>query len=232
MAAPKVLVGCPTFSGMEYALSDYAAQVKRLVYDNYDVVLVDNSPDDQYKKKLESLGFTVVKGPYVDNVQERVVASRNLLRQYAVDKNYDFLLILEQDVIPPRRVIQALLRHKKPVMTGVYYKPFTLNIKFANGKVVKKKSIRPVLYRFIPGVKDKLHFCTKKDVMGDFLFRVAASGLGCVLIHKDVFSKIPFRTDGKSFDDNFFCEDLRNKNIPLFVDTSMKCKHLLLKKPQ
>src|SRR3989344_4483785 len=148
MVAPKVLVGCPTFDGMEYAFDDYVHRVKNLVYENYDIVLVDNSSSDGYKRKLESAGFIVLKGPLLSNVQERVVASRNILRQYAVDKNYDYMLMLEQDVIPPRPIIQALLRHKKPVVTGVYFKPFTLNVKFAN-RVVKKKSIRPVLYKFI-----------------------------------------------------------------------------------
>jgi len=232
MTAPKVLVGCPTFDGMDYALEDYARQVKHLSYAQYDIVLVDNSKSDDYKKKLEKLGFTVLKSPHLDNTVERVVVARNVLRQYAVDKNYDYLLMLEQDVIPPRPIVQALLRHKKPVVTGVYYKPFVLNVKFANGTTKQVKDIRPVLYRFIPGIKDKLHFCTRKDVIGNFLFRVAAAGLGCMLISKDVFSKVPFRTDGKFFDDTFFSEDLRAQNIPLFVDTSMKCKHLLLKKPE
>ena len=37
MSNPKVLVGCPTFSGKEYCLREYADRVKSLSYDNYDV---------------------------------------------------------------------------------------------------------------------------------------------------------------------------------------------------
>ncbi len=230
MNLSNVLVGCPTYDGMEYCRESYVKHVKHLTYKKYDVVLVDNSKKDIYQKKLEKGGIKVLKDTWQEEPLERVVSSRNILRQYAVDKEYDYLLMLEQDVIPPQTIIERLMRHQKPAVTGIYYKPFTLNIVFDN-KVIKRKEIRPLLYLFVPQQKDKFHFCTKKDVEGNYLIRAAASGLGCMLIHRDIFTKIPFRTDGKLFDDNFFCEDLRNNNIPLYADTSAKCKHLVLQKP-
>ncbi|MDO8556607.1 MAG: glycosyltransferase family 2 protein [Nanoarchaeota archaeon] len=231
MTNPKVLVGCPTYDGMEYCLREYLGGVSTLTYPKLDLVVVDNSPTDRYKKKLESLGIKVLKVDWQESPVARVVAARNVLRQYALDHNYDYLLSLEQDVIPPRRAVESLLRHDKPVVAGVYYKPFTLKVKFANGKVAERKDIRPLVYQFIPGQKDKFHFCTKKDVAGDFLMRAAATGLGCMLIHRRVLEMLKFRSDGSLFDDHFFCADLREQDIPLFVDTTVKCKHLLLKKP-
>ncbi|MEK6904250.1 MAG: hypothetical protein AABW87_01520 [Nanoarchaeota archaeon] len=228
---PKVLVGCPTYSGMEYCLDKYAKAVKSLTHPNYDILLVDNSKDNSYKKKIEGYGIKVIKDEFKEKPIDRVVSSRNILREHALSNGYDCLLSLEQDVIPPRNVIELLLRHKKPAITGIYYKPFRLRIKFQNREVVRK-SIRPLIYKFIPGIKDKFHFCTAKDVADPKLMRIAASGIGCMLIDKETLSKIPFRSDGTAFDDNFFCEDLRNSNIPLFADTTVKCMHLILKKPE
>lgn len=227
---PKVLVGCPTYEGMEYCLDIYAKTVKSLVYPNYDVVLVDNSKDDKYKKKIEKYGIKVIKDDYKEKPLDRVVSSRNKLREYALANSYDYLLSLEQDVIPSRNVISSLVRHKKPATTGIYFKPFKLRIKFQNREVVQK-ALRPLIWKFIPGMKDKFHFCTKKDVEDPKIMRIAASGLGCMLIDRETLSKINFRTDGTAYDDNFFCEDLRNNNIPLFADTTAKCKHMILKKP-
>ncbi len=231
MNNPKILVGCPTYDGMEYCMESYVRHVQHLSYPNYDILLVDNSKNDAYKKKLEKHGINVIKDAWQEKPIERVISSRNILRQYAIDSKYDYLLMLEQDVIPPQQVIQMLLRHNKPVVSGIYFKPFTLNIKFQN-KVVRRKELRPLLYAPVPGQPDKLHFCTKKDVSGNYLVKAAASGLGCMLIHKDIFSQIPFRSDGTAYDDMFFCQDLRSRNIPLYADTSVKCRHLILKKPK
>src|SRR3989344_6858727 len=231
MEQPKVLVGCPTYDGMDYCREAYARHVQHLHYPNYDVVLVDNSKDGKYKKKLENNGIKVIKDAWKEKPMDRVISSRNILRQYAIDNSYDYLLMLEQDVIPPQAVIEMLLRHSKPVVSGIYFKPFTLNIKFAN-KTVKRRELRPLLYAAVPGNPDKLHFCTKKDVAGSYLVKAAAAGLGCMLIHRDVFSQLSFRSDGTAYDDMFFCQDLRSKNIPLYADTSVKCRHLILKKPK
>ena len=61
------------------------------------------------------------------------------------------------------------------------------------------------------------------------LMKIVASGLGCILIHKDVFKKIKFRYDKKTegFDDVFFSKDLRDKNIEMYADLGVICKHLV-----
>ena len=38
---PKVLVGCPTYSGFGYCLDRFLARVKSLSYKNYDVLIAD-----------------------------------------------------------------------------------------------------------------------------------------------------------------------------------------------
>ncbi|MEK6812507.1 MAG: glycosyltransferase family A protein, partial [Nanoarchaeota archaeon] len=92
MNLSNVLVGCPTYDGMEYCRESYVKHVKHLTYKKYDVVLVDNSKKDIYQKKLEKGGIKVLKDTWQEEPLERVVSSRNILRQYAVDKEYDYLL--------------------------------------------------------------------------------------------------------------------------------------------
>ena len=51
---PKVLVGCPTYEGKEYILDRYIERVKEFTYDNYDILLVDNSKTNDYAKKIKA----------------------------------------------------------------------------------------------------------------------------------------------------------------------------------
>mgnify|MGYP003637688878 CR=1 FL=1 len=58
--------------------------------------------------------------------------------------------------------------------------------------------------------------------------QVYHAGLGCVLISKYVFDKIPFRHVKGSINhaDTWFANDCFYKDIPIFADTSIHCKHL------
>lgn len=221
---PKILVGCPTSDHKAYCLAQYVASVRALTYPYHDVLLVDNSQTFEYMKKITSYNICVIKTPYLPSARERIVLSRNLLRKKMIEEGYDYFLSLEQDVLPPKDIIERLLQHKKPVVTGVYYMEYDLK---KDGQVVGKK-ILPLLYK-VAHDHDLLTQLTPEDVEQPCLLQIAASGLGCMLIHRSVLEKISFRfvADKLVFDDIWFCQDLEREHIPLYTDTSVKCKHLM-----
>ena len=49
---PRVLVGCPTSDSHAYCLDGYMKSVLSLDYTFYDVLIIDNSKDENYKKKI------------------------------------------------------------------------------------------------------------------------------------------------------------------------------------
>ncbi|MCD4666637.1 hypothetical protein K8R47_02400, partial [archaeon] len=51
------------------------------------------------------------------------------------------------------------------------------------------------------------------------------------LIKKNVLEKIEFKgsKERNAFDDVWFYEDARNLNFKIYADTSIKCKHYVLK---
>ena len=118
---PKVLVGCPTSNYKEYCLKEYAEAVKSLTYPNYNILLIDNSKDDIYLKKINGIGLPAKKGPWFEGALKRIITSRNILREEILEKGYDYLLSLEQDVISPKDIIERLLRHKKQVISAIYF---------------------------------------------------------------------------------------------------------------
>jgi glycosyltransferase involved in cell wall biosynthesis len=216
---PKVLVGCPTSDLKSYALERYAEGIKTLDYPNFDILLVDNSKTDDYIKKIKKIGLPVVKGPYNDSARQRIIDSRNIIRQKVLDKGYEYFFSLEQDVVPPKDVIQRLLNHNKKIVSGVY---FTYQV----DKGIKV-GLTPVLRKKVG--KDGLVIMSKEEVVQPRLMEVGACGLGCVLIHRDVLEKIKFRfsEDYEGFDDIWFCYDSFNAGFKVFADTSLKCKHLI-----
>ncbi|MBS3108745.1 glycosyltransferase family 2 protein [Candidatus Woesearchaeota archaeon] len=222
---PRVLVGCPTSFHKEYCIELYADSIKNLTYNNYDILLVDNSPDEKYLNKIKSLGINAIKGLYYESARDRIVASRNLLKEYVLKNNYDYLLSLEQDVIPPPDIIERMLSHNKKVISGVY---------FARNVFENEKILIPLAYVEMPSKNDLPSMRPLNEFelfYGPNLIKIISCGLGCVMIHKSILNNIQFRYDLNTFDDRWFCIDLLNKKIPLYCDTSIKCRHMILNRP-
>lgn len=222
----KILVGCPTSDYKGYCLKEYIDSVKTLDYRDYDILIADNSESDEYAEKIKESGIKVIKMPYHENARQRIIASRNKIRKEFLKGDYDYFLSLEQDVIPPRDIIQRLLSHDKQVVAGLYFAMQKESL--PAGQIIN--TLRPLVWVTLPDRdKDKMYYLGRKyaETSNDFL-QVYATGLGCMLISREVMEKIPFRFEGDSgFDDVYFCQDLEKNNIPLFVDLSVKCKHLI-----
>ena len=187
MSFPKVLIGSPTAAPYAYCLPDWASRVKELSYPNKTAILVDNSETIDYTTAIEKYGIQAIKDPeFVKDSRLRLPHSRNMLRQKVLDEGYDYFLSLEQDVIPPIDVIEKLIRYKKEIVSGVYYKYFNVDFKH-NGKTLKTlKTLRPLLGGVIPGVQKKMDFLSAEDVEQPQFIPIRFCGLGCVLIHRDV----------------------------------------------
>ena len=225
MQNPKVLVGCPTSFHKEYALKQYSDAVKNLDYDNYDVLLVDNSLDSNYFNKIKEQGLNIIKGPYFESAIQRIITSRNLLKKYALDNNYDYLFSLEQDVIPDKDALNKLISHNKEVVSGIY---------FVHNIINNKRILIPQVFIELPTKTNNLpdmRWLTEEEFNSNKLIKIISCGLGCVLIHCNILKEIEFRSENNVFDDRFFGIDLYKKNIPMHCDTNVKCKHLILNRP-
>ncbi len=212
---PRVLVGCPTSEHKLYCLQDYADAVKRIQYPRKDILLVDNSKEDTYFQEIYTLGLPVIKGPYFEKAKDRIIASRNILREHVLKEGYDYFLSLEQDVIPEPNVIQTLLSHQKEIVGGVVYNNLPL------GSLIKRM---PMVY--VPHPKDPtgLEYISEEKLKKPQIIEVKACALACMLIHRDVLEKIQFRYMG-GFDDMMFCKDAIAQGYTLFVDTAVQPIH-------
>jgi len=212
----KILIGCPTSDHKKYCLQEYAAAAKKLLNDSTDILLVDNSQTDGYKKEIEAAGLPVIKGPWSESARDRIVASRNLLREHAIEKGYDYLFSLEQDVIPEEDALQKLLAHKKEIVSGVVMNNLPV------GNEIKQM---PMAYVVHPHDPTGLWYIDDAELQKPQLIEIKACALGCVLIQKSVLEKITFRYTG-GFDDMMFCKDAIEAGFKIYLDTTVKPKHL------
>ena len=229
---PRILIGCPTSYHKEYCLERYITGLKNIQYPNFDILLVDNSDNDEYYKKIQEYNIPAIKGPYFKSARERIIKSRNILREKVINEDYDYFFSLEQDVVPPPDVLLKLINHNKKVISCVY---------FLHNIIGDKSELTPQAFVLIDHITNKnkekklpdMRPLNNNELSSNKLIKIISCGLGCVLIHKDILKEIEFRYDKETeaFDDRWFCIDLYNKNMPLFCDTGIMCMHYILNRP-
>jgi len=113
LKVPKILVTCPTHQVKEYCFQEWIDNVKNLTYPNYDILVVDNSPDDSYVKKwgnqVPMLHIDYDQDP--QKMGNRICASMAVVQQHFLKGNYTHWMNIETDNIPPKDVIETLLKY-------------------------------------------------------------------------------------------------------------------------
>lgn len=218
MRFPKILLATPTSKYKDYCSDLFIKQVQSINYP-VDVLIVDNSADYTYHNKFNQEGINVIhENPNGRSAREYMVACNEIIRNYAITDNYDYIFSLESDIFVDSDIIYKLLSHNKQVV-GVSY--FLFEFEKTVPMLLQHLSNETQLSISLPKIESSFLKYTGK------LERVSGLGLGCVLIHRSVFSKIPFRVDmsRSGHADSFFYEDLILNNIPCYVDTSIMATH-------
>lgn len=239
---PKVLVGIVTYEGKDYIFPQCYNAVRSFNYDNYDVLIVDNSAGDSYYTKLLREGYRNVHHiKRAKNSRDTLSDSQNYIRYRMLNGGYDYLLMVESDLVPPPETITRLLNHNKLVVGSLYW---------LQGRLPDTEREKLPEGSFIPGDNGKYKIpCIfflewKKEVgaMGTRLItyselprflntglrQVHGCGIGCTLFARSIVEKYPYWTDER-FDnkhsDVYLYMDLHNGHIPVFVDTSFEVPH-------
>jgi hypothetical protein len=241
MENPKILVASPTYEGMNYCLDEFITAVKSVSYPLFNILLVDNSRDENFSNKLKKIdGIRVIHDatPEQKNMF-RLISSRNIILDYAISNNYDYLLMLDGDVIVPSNILSGLLAHKVEVVSGLYFNIFPVN---------GQESLRPVCWMGVDDTvfqeakkkfpseqiinKDDIRrFITPQEVEIGALLDVLHPSAGCLLLSRRTFScgarygllNVPQGT--RTSDDIYFIKQLREKGFKIYCDPSLVCKH-------
>jgi GT2 family glycosyltransferase len=225
----RVLIGCPTCERYEYCIDNWIDAVKKIIeFSKFqvDYLLVDNSKENNFFEKMRQKGINIIKSEFKENVKQRIVDSRNILREKALDEGYDYFFSLEQDVIPNEDILQRWISFDKKIISAYYSKQQDLIVKDKETNEIKKARIDlPIVWL---ADEKGIGRAFPQEVLNKGLIKVAAFGVGCVLISSEVLKKIKFRYEPgqKAYDDMYFCLDAKNLGYELFLDSDLRVRHL------
>lgn len=220
---PKVLIAAPQHESKKYCWDEWRDRVKNLTYPNYDVFIAENSETEDFSEQIKSDGFICKRIGYnINSVLERTTKAHEACRLYALNNGYDYMLHLETDVLPPLDVVERLLASKKKVVSAVYD---IYHGKMRKAMIQMSEPLDRTIgaYRCVPFIEQE-----EPLFFDGTLRQVYHAGIGCILISRYVFEKIPFRFDKNAIfhADTWFANDCFYRDIPIFADTTVQCRHL------
>lgn len=145
--------------------------------------------------------------PIVSTKGYNTAENRNWIAAQAIKKGCSHLLLVDDDMIYEPDSLERLLKHDKDIIGATYY------TKYENPQLV-------------------IEYLDEKD--GD-LFKCKALGGGLLLIKTEVFLKTPQPWFGYKWHDNgmikmsndwFFCEKAREAGFDIWVDMTLKPRHI------
>lgn len=163
-------------------------------YQNYRVLIIDNNSQDGSGKMIQR---KFPQHEYIfndDNIG--FAAANNIGYKYALSKQAEYILLLNNDTVIDKQMISNLVINVKSdtvVVPKMYYYDNKDVIWFAGGEILYNKGT----VKHLGEHKVDSDNCLKKNRIISF-----ATGC-CMLIHKDILNKIGL------FDENYFmyCED-------------------------
>ena len=229
---PKILIASPISKHKDYILPKWFEYIRMLTYANKEYFFVDNSDTEEYFVN------TIFRNPYPfhfnyckllpnELIHSRIARSNNLIVEYLLKSNCEYLFMLECDIFPPLDVIERLLKINKKVTAGLYFSKIGNETLMVLGE-------NNILFGKDHNVIDiKIYTPEKSFLFCDGTVKKAHQvGNGCMLIHRSVFDgyKIRFRqradyTGVEAYADSLFNLDLWLAGIPIYADTSIICNH-------
>jgi len=240
---PKILVASPVFDGMKYCLTQFLDRIKELDYENYDILLFENSSTKDFYNELKyEPGIKVIRLANVNIPNmKKIIKCRNKIINYALENDYDYILMMDCDVIPPKNIISELMNCQKDIISGLYYNNF---------KIDGQNKVRPVVWRHIlprefEEIKNQLpnseliqyhtdlrRFLTLDEANSNHVFKVRIPSAGCMLVKRNVIEKVRYGlleipAGFHTSDDIYFAERAEELGFEIFCNTKVKCDHLV-----
>jgi len=141
-------------------------------------------------------------------------ARNYLIDQFLKDSQAEYIFFVDSDTGIPPDALTKLVSAKKDIISGLYF-----------GRVAPNNPIMKKVQKDEYG-KDRLLPVTDYP---EGIIEVDMVGAGCLLIHKDVFSKIKkpyfFSPSIDYTEDAHFCKEAKDMGYKIYVDTTVKCLH-------
>jgi len=170
-------------------MDDYFHALFNLSYPNKDFYFVDNSEDKYWHIKNVIMGYGV-QVDYVSPTGKRnnqiLCECQNMLRHKALTEGYDYLFMVECDLMVTPNIIEKLMAYGEQVAVARYFLGTNEgNTHLIGTEIEKNYGIGVKTNRNIGWLEDYLSYGTGET-------RGSSFGFGCALFSKEVLSLTPF----------------------------------------
>lgn len=162
--------------------------------------------------------------------------ARNRIARLSLDKGYEYVLMVDSDMVLPKDALVNLLDDTRDVTLGYcarrgangVYNGQTCIFKLLNADGVRCKS-------YLPEDAYRADEIAALNAKGEYKVRVHGGGMACALINTDVFNRTKYpwydwanyKDGGMLSEDLYFCENCRKNSIQIYTDTRVNCGHMM-----
>jgi len=207
---PKILLGAPISQRKAYVLDEWLSFIRTLSYPNLHIILVDNSPDPNWHKSIK--GFDVRRIEPKGRPEAYIAQSQEVIKEYALTNNFDYLFSLECDNFCPIDTIEQLLAYRTDNINVPYF---------------LKEGVKTTLGVQLMGVNQgdygRYDVPPAESCIGFFdgKLKTGIPSIGCSLFSRALLEKVKFRHDpnqlGKFSDSWFHLDSMKAGITPIIV---------------
>lgn len=235
MNYPKVLVSFPTSDKKDYCVDDFIKQIKNFTYPLYDIFVVDNSKDSKHVRKFWKEGIKAMHEPLKGNFREELARHQNIIRDYFLAGDYDYLMMIESDVFTGECILEKLVSYAEVYNAGAVTATYeimrdeptlcltaTVDSRFVRSEKLLNRS---------HGYEIMGQGCVElKKLLNDPDAKLTATGIGCTLFSREALECVNFRVDldlnKRAFSDTFIFTDIERKGFRVLIDSNIICEHV------
>ncbi|MEM2568073.1 MAG: hypothetical protein QXH20_06355 [Candidatus Bathyarchaeia archaeon] len=148
--------------------------------------------------------------------------ARNMCVKEALEWNADYILFLDDDVLPPDDGLLTLFLDAVPIVSGLYFSRYP-----PHNPVIFRRKNRNEPWSLDAETEWDAEFT--RSYPKNQLVEADVAGLGFMLVMREVFEKIPepwFKSTLQHGEDVYFCWKAQQHGFKVFVDTRVKCLHM------
>ena len=162
--------------------------------------------------------------------------ARNHIVQMAINRDVDYVLMVDNDVVLPKDILSVMLDDAKDVCLGYYAHRDADNIYRGRVNVCRLYDKQGKLQVNFP-LESEYTAEEIKELRdkGEYKVQIKGGGMGCAFIKVSVLKRLQYpwydwvnyKNRGMLSEDLYFCTQCKKANIPIFTDTRAYCGHLL-----
>ena len=145
--------------------------------------------------------------------------ARNKICNNAIENNYDYVLMVDSDVILPSYTLNKMLNDPKPICLGCYPRKNTKTGVFEVFKLGQQDYVNTFDYGEITSLSGKVE--------------IKGGGFGCSMIDVKIlqdlshpfFKYVEYESGATLSEDLYFCSNARDKGYQIYMDTDVICGH-------